>query len=347
MKSPVTEVTVTPELVEQLAGSMRLDISDMPIEEIQTGTIKELNNMQVYTIQALDHHRLVRAFNTAYNNISENPTFYTNPEEDPGEFGHPLVGQQGTQFDKHTIMETLIKEELGKILDESRKKLHMPDFVKLPKERQFRKNWLRINGEKLGEGSSRAVYVIDSSKVLKQAINDKGVAQNEAELKTFTNPHFKPLVTEIYDYDPDGEWLVSEIVRPLTGGEFEKQTGLNFNDFVDAVHYLEGVEYTNRQGELAGEKDADNKFVQAAHDLMRFEDLGSGDLFEESHWGKTADGRIVVLDYGFTGDVYRKHYRPEYDDSGTSDMPTVGPGGPGTAASSDTIHRRNVAARKP
>lgn len=328
MKSPVTEVTITPELVEQLAGSMRLDITDMPVEEIQTGIIKELNTMQVYTIQAMDHHRLVRAFNTAYNNISANPTFYTNPEEDPGEFGHPLVGQQGTQFDKHNIMETLIKEELEKILDESRKKLHMGDFVKLPGDRKFRTRWLKMNGDKLGEGSSRVVYTIDSSKVLKQAINEKGVAQNEAEVKAFTNPKVKPIIAQIYDADDNYEWVVSEIVRPMGSvDEFEKLTGVEFEELTD-------IAWLASKNKM--ENGADDPFVEAVIGLVHEEGTLSADMEDVEHWGKTADGRVVLLDYGYTP-VTQPLY---YGSDPAGDAQTAGP-------SSDTIHRNNVAARKP
>ena len=34
----------------------------------------------------------------------------------------------------------------------------------------------------------------------------------------------------------------------------------------------------------------------------------AGDLKEIDHWGKTPDGRCVLLDYGFTQDVFKSHY---------------------------------------
>ena len=36
--------------------------------------------------------------------------------------------------------------------------------------------------------------------------------------------------------------------------------------------------------------------------------LKLGDLTVLDHWGKTPDGRVVILDYGFTEDVAEKHY---------------------------------------
>ena len=205
-------------------------------------------------------------------------------------------------------LQTLIKEELDSILAERKKQLNMKRFTSLDPDRQLRKNWLRLNGNKLGEGSSRVVYAIDTSKVLKQAINAKGVAQNNAELKTVTNPHFKPLVAEIYDYDPAGEWLVSEIVRPMKGGEFEKQTGISFKNFMDGVAYREGKSYQNRMGDWVGDDYRENEFVVAAYELMQFEETQRADLFNEEHWGVTGDGRIVVLDYGYNDEVKRNHY---------------------------------------
>lgn len=72
----------------------------------------------------------------------------------------------------------------------------------------------------LGSGSSRAVWALSSSKVIKLARNDKGgIRQNKAEVEVWTNPSTKGIAAEIYDFDSDGYvWVISELVKPLSGG---------------------------------------------------------------------------------------------------------------------------------
>lgn len=50
------------------------------------------------------------------------------------------------------------------------------------------------------------------------------------------------------------------------------------------------------------------RFLESIASMMDSADLLGGDLKFIDHWGKTPDGRVVLLDYGFTGDVYTQHY---------------------------------------
>jgi hypothetical protein len=75
----------------------------------------------------------------------------------------------------------------------------------------------------LGKGSSRITFALNSSKVLKIAMNTAGIAQNEAELDVFTHNQDNALVTKIFDYAPDLKWIISEIVKEFDSEqEFEK-----------------------------------------------------------------------------------------------------------------------------
>jgi hypothetical protein len=48
-------------------------------------------------------------------------------------------------------------------------------------------------------------------------------------------------------------------------------------------------------------------FVDKIADLVHNNDLNTGDIVSD-HFGKTADGRIVLIDYGFTEDVAEEFY---------------------------------------
>lgn len=69
------------------------------------------------------------------------------------------------------------------------------------------------NLPKMGQGSSRIVYALTSGKVLKIALNDKGLAQNEAEKIVSENPSTRYIGARVYESDSDNIWSVMEIAR--------------------------------------------------------------------------------------------------------------------------------------
>lgn len=201
----------------------------------------------------------------------------------------------------------------------------------------------------LGHGSSRNTWVFSSGKVLKAAYNDKGLAQNVQELEISRMPDVSDIVTKIFDYDRDGsKWLISEIVRPLSGfQEFESLAGISFpafkdlmqewsrgnhttpdemfDDLIDAQEMkLEDINPRNVQAINAIKRrltdyraSRNNQFLRKMLVLVSkgllTGDLANWDLADNSssvsHYGKSSDGRIVLMDYGFSEDVWRGHYK--------------------------------------
>jgi hypothetical protein len=166
----------------------------------------------------------------------------------------------------------------------------------------------------LGEGSSRKAFLLSSKYALKIAINKKGLAQNEQELDVFTNPKSKPVVAKIYDAGSEHQWVISDLVKPLAAEnagkrEFEEHTGIQWADFeADLTDFVKKKnEITPEDIELMGGHKA-VAFIQAVVATARASNLLVGDLKEPSHWGKTPDGRLVLLDYGFSEDVWSQHY---------------------------------------
>ena len=163
---------------------------------------------------------------------------------------------------------------------------------------EYAKKFLGI----LGTGSSRQAFTLSSKYVLKIALNDKGLSQNEAELDVFTNPTSKKVVAKIFGTDPEYRWLISEGVKPLSDeSEFENLTGVPWKAFDVEVlaSYIKGVKKL--------EKNTPD-FFKAVIITAQNNSLMPGDLAEISHWGKTADGRCVLLDSGFTREVWKSHY---------------------------------------
>jgi hypothetical protein len=155
----------------------------------------------------------------------------------------------------------------------------------------------------LKAGSSRTVYVLSSKWVLKIAMNDKGLAQNIAEKSLYNNAVMRPFITAIKDSDPDNRWLIAELVRPLKNyGEFEKLSGVEYRIFEKILESYDEPDLSELSGKQLEWMDGVLKMIHHA-------DVAVGDLFDLNHWGKTNDGRMVLLDYGLTRDVLRKHYR--------------------------------------
>jgi hypothetical protein len=159
----------------------------------------------------------------------------------------------------------------------------------------------------LGAGSARNAYTLTSHKVLKIATNRKGLGQNQAEFEVFTKA--PELVAKIYDHDPNFYWLISELVKPF--GEdtrpIEKMLGLG----QDNIEWETFVATANRgQFDMIEKYGAGHqlKLAQTIHMLTSENGLMSGDLERASSWGTGSDGRLVLLDYGFTEDVADNYY---------------------------------------
>lgn len=149
----------------------------------------------------------------------------------------------------------------------------------------------------LGTGTTRSAFLLSSTKVLKIAQNSqRGVAQNKAEVQGYNNPKMKQFVAKVFDHDARFIYLVSELVRELdTEEEFQMLTGFPWDFFVDCVR-------DNRLPEGWEPDDGQLEFWNGIQSLLSA-DLAWGDIVRLNHWGKTADGRLVMLDYGYTNKV--------------------------------------------
>ena len=203
---------------------------------------------------------------------------------------------------------SLIKEYVSLVLEKVRTTKKGSSFGNKFDIRKFKslKDIKEINAyadsflQKLGQGSSRAAYILSSSKVLKIAVNKKGIAQNKTEMDVFTNPQTKPMISKIVDYDPEYTWLLADSVREFKSErDFEIAAKIRFDDFIDEVRNVK-----------TGKSETNNQLVMNTVNTMNSTDLLIGDLAIVEHWGKSADGRVVLLDYGFTKEVWEKYYQP-------------------------------------
>lgn len=177
-------------------------------------------------------------------------------------------------------------------------------------------------GKHVGKGSSRAVFQIDDEKVLKLAINDKGIAQNEQEGQKDCYLEQLDVVPKLFETDDDYKWIISEFVLPAKTQDFRVCLGVDENTFYRFI-ITDWVERcgTSRDRQYQAHNMLPNeKFEQLLENenLMPWDDyIGNyrpafGDMVAKRNYGMTLrDGNptIVLLDSGLTEEIYDKFYR--------------------------------------
>ena len=163
----------------------------------------------------------------------------------------------------------------------------------------------------LGAGSSRAAFRFSSRFAIKVAMNGDGNEQNAQELKVYSNPKIRPLLTKIVEHDGNNVWLMAEIVREIgSQREFFEMIGMPKNINVSLFQFMFYIEdKTDGLAEINGRSvemseienlfsPELNMFIEQLRDLVSEGNLYTIELAVPGHWGKTADGRLVLLDYG-------------------------------------------------
>ena len=172
-------------------------------------------------------------------------------------------------------------------------------------------------GKHIGKGSSRATFQIDDEKVLKLAWNNKGIGQNMEERKTYTASIFP----QVYDYDENDKWLISEFVLPAKAQDFKHCFGMSFQQFASfllaCANYRFGKRYWGAMSQNEWLSYLTNNI-----DLSEFDEyIGNygnnnftpvGDMVRLCNYGLTqrdGEATIVLLDSGFSEEVWNKYYK--------------------------------------
>ena len=171
-------------------------------------------------------------------------------------------------------------------------------------------------GPTQGRGSSRVVFQIDDNKVLKLALNNKGIAQNQAEDDGYLQSI--GLSPKIFNNDNGYKWLVSEFVLPAKQQDFKECLGIDFEEFcafiracfrlrfgvntygkrIDEYRYRELVEYNET---CATFDDYIGNYNPPMGDLLRIENYG---MVKRDNYID-----IVLLDSGLTKDIWDNYYK--------------------------------------
>jgi len=173
--------------------------------------------------------------------------------------------------------------------------------------------------ERISSGSSRIVYKIDDTKVLKLAKNSKGIGQNNTEID-FSNDYMWDGVTaELFDSDENGLWVEMELARKVTKQIWKNMIGMPLDIFEECCVYMYqqnnqyGFKHKFRIQKPEGfENLYDIDLTSRILDLVANYNLIIGDFGKLSTYGlvnRNGKDEIVIIDYGLTQEVYDSYYK--------------------------------------
>jgi len=194
------------------------------------------------------------------------------------------------------------------------------EFKKL-KSFSKRVEYCNNNLQRISSGSSRIVYKIDDTKVLKLAKNTKGLAQNELEIDFSRYADLSDIVAQVFDYAEDNTWLEMELAYKLNPAIFKKITGFKWDDFTNVMnkHYYvvnpREAKFFRPNYEVdkeVEEKMWEDEFIYQMLSLMGNYDVPVGDLIKISSYGvvkRNGADAIVLIDYGINQEIYKMYYK--------------------------------------
>jgi len=173
------------------------------------------------------------------------------------------------------------------------------------------------NLQRISSGSSRIVYKIDDTKVLKLAKNEKGVAQNNTEI-TFSNDYMWDGITaELFESDEDGLWVEMELARKVTKQIWNNVIGVPLEIFEECCLFVYQLAHPQKhryhiEKPERFEELYEIEFTSNILDLISNYNLVIGDFGKLSTYGivnRDGEDEIVIIDYGLTQEVYDSYYK--------------------------------------
>lgn len=205
---------------------------------------------------------------------------------------NPLL-KAAKEFRRLAGTEIKVVENGNEILSELSAAKNFDDRVELAEEE---KDW-----KKLGEGSSRVIFQMSDSLIIKIAFNDAGLEQNKSEMSMRADCLNNVLVA-----DTEGKWLVMRFTDSMTEDDFKNYTGFGFKTFMSGLFYQWNNEYHDGKPKEFGEIKEHPLFIELSK-LVEKKGLQIGDISKTSSWGML-DGKPLLRDFGLTKDVFSEHY---------------------------------------
>lgn len=181
-------------------------------------------------------------------------------------------------------------------------------------------------GQVIGNGSSRVCFQIDDNWVLKLAKNEKGIAQNTEEGQyDYYRDTFDCTPKINYDLsDMDNfTYIVAEYILPAKPKDFIECLGIDFATLCSFLKWTNN-QYSRVKGfgamnnERATNLIEDNEAIDDIYNYLIDYRRIIGDFCRITNWGmvlREGNPTMVMLDNGFTEDIFRKYYMKESVDN--------------------------------
>lgn len=164
----------------------------------------------------------------------------------------------------------------------------------------------------VGSGSSRVVYRVSATQVVKIAISAAGTRQNKVEYKVGSKG-FQGLITKVHKEFNNCKIIVADYVKPLSEEKFKKIYGITFRKFGNYVFY-EKEKYTIDYFKSDYFKKYCKKpkrkllnLLRAIHEFCEQQNMTEYELVDIWQWG-IVNNRAIILDYGLNQDIYVRYY---------------------------------------
>jgi hypothetical protein len=221
-----------------------------------------------------------------------------------------LIKKRLTESLTHKLIESYLEEDYPTNFD-------LTEFSKLTSFNK-RIQYCQERLKRISSGSSRIVYMVDDTKVLKIARNQKGLAQNEIEASYSNYYDLKEITAEVFAYDQKDLWIEMELARKVTTKNFLQVIGFSFEDYcrlINEDYYkanqsARGMRLKPVSPELKAEM-VENEFVHEILNYMRGYDIPVGDLMKLNSYGlvkRNGVDDIVMIDYGLNSSVWEDYY---------------------------------------
>ena len=178
----------------------------------------------------------------------------------------------------------------------------------------------RFGLDKLGAGSSRAVFVADNDTVIKIAKNKKGLAQNKVESELSEHLDTDAPIAIVKDGDPNNIYIESERARKAKPTDFKSILGFPMQAIMKVIRervddntgkHRGNNHYWYLSDRNLYEQIADTDFIANIVDIIVNHNLSMGDITRISSWGvvnRNGSPHLVLVDYGLDDQVWKQHY---------------------------------------
>lgn len=166
----------------------------------------------------------------------------------------------------------------------------------------------------VSSGSSRKVYKVSDTKVLKLAKNVKGSAQNNTEAD-WALPRYGCVSDWYAVSNNDSIWILSELCHKAKQSDFRTRLGISWRDYINYVRYIcsernpRNYRYFHiERPEKFSEWIEEENLLGYIYEYIGDFNPPCGDLIRISSYGINTAGEIVLVDSGLSESVLSDHY---------------------------------------